>query len=159
VDFSRMGCRTWHMFEANSAEEAWLILNSFRFFDVSNVLFTAFNGRLESASLAAIINGVDRKYRIALDSIERTAEIDLGDAVLNVPAHLLPSTKRGQESERRTAIIAKSRRKKHPPFAAFLDVDAFREEPASVESPAEFVLSSILSTEQGIRAAMAESKD
>jgi hypothetical protein len=140
AQFSRIGCRAWYLFPTDSEAEAKAFLQGLNLFHVSPPLVAAFGGELEHASASVTFVGADRKYKVSFDVVERTIEIDLGEAVVNVPIHTLPS------KERHAALVAQgkaaSRRKSHPPNAAMIDIDASREDPAFVK-PREFVLSSL----------------
>lgn len=155
AEFSRIGCRVWYLFPTQTAEDAMKFLESLNLFDVSSTLTSAFGGEREAASFAVTINGQDRKFRVGFETVERTIEVDLGDAVVNVPVQLLPS------HERKKALIEQqktaSRRRKHPPFAAIIDVDAYREQPAFVK-PGEFLLSSVEFAATGIGALAEKTK-
>lgn len=144
-DFSRIGCRIWFLFpfDERQASDDWL--RSLGVFSVSPALEAAFGGTLESVSLALVIPASDRKFRIGFETVERTVAMDLGDAVLHVPPHQLPSGKRKGDDPRRDALIHRERINKtleqNPPFAAMIDVDAAQEEPELVRA-GDFVRSS-----------------
>jgi hypothetical protein len=150
ADFSRIGCRVWFLFPADSEVESWKFLDSLNLYSVSPALIAAF-GERESATFSMTATGQDRKFKVSCEFVERTIEVDVGEAVVNVPVQALPS------HERRKALLkkleAKSRKEKHPPFATSIDIDAYREDP-EILKPAEFVLSSIKMASEGLRAAI-----
>lgn len=148
VDFSRIGCRIWYLFASETMQQAQQFLESLKLCFVSPAVASAFGGELESSGMAAIISGKDRKFRFSADNAERFAEVDLGDAVLNVPIHFLPSGDRQEAIKSRER--AKSRMRRHPLFATMIDVDAYREEPETAKA-GQFVKSSLEFAENAIR--------
>jgi hypothetical protein len=151
VDFSRIGCRIWYLFPSDTMEEARDFLKSLQLSSASPALSSAFEGEVESSALAVTINGKDRKFRVGADVVERYAEVDLGDALLNISVQSLPSKER-----RRTLVQrekAKSRMRKNPLYATIIDVDAYRDDPQSVKA-GEFVKSSHEKAEKGIYASI-----
>jgi hypothetical protein len=145
-----LGFRVWYLFPSDTREEARQFLADLRVFDVNPKLLSAFSGQQEDASAVVVITGEDRKFRFAAEVTERTMEVDLGDAVVNVPIQLLPSEQRPKARIEREKSA--SLRRKYPPFATAIDVDAYREDPAGVPKPSEFILSSSEYAINGIRA-------
>jgi hypothetical protein len=140
ADFARIGCRAWYLFDAETLEEARKFLASLEFVKVSPAIADAFSGEIESTSLAITLVGKDRKFRIGMDATERAVEVDLGEAVVNVPIHLMVSGQRLEALKARGK--SEKRRRTHPPFAAVIDVDAYRENPSSIK-PEDFIKSSL----------------
>lgn len=138
--FLRMGCRAFYLFPFDTRQEAdeWVLkLGAYQF---SDELIKAFGGELSTASVAAVVQSDDRKFRIGFESVERSVQLDLGDAVLNVPAHLLPAAER--QNQLRKQQRARKLREQNPPFAVMIDLDSFQEEPQLIEA-GQFVRSSV----------------
>jgi hypothetical protein len=88
-EFSRIGFRAWYLFGCRDKEEAENWLRGLPCFSLSPHLSAAFGGQFESAGIAAIIAGNDRKFRVAFNAIERHAQLDLGEGLLQVRASSL----------------------------------------------------------------------
>lgn len=147
AEFSRIGCRIWYLIPANTIEEAWSYLDSLKLYQIAPEIGAAFGGKQESTSMSISIVGEDRKFRLSLSTGERNIEVDLGDAVANVPIYMLPSKERLKANLGK--LEAGKRRRKFPLFATVIDVDAFRDEPETVK-PSEFVQSSFRLANEGL---------
>jgi hypothetical protein len=145
-EFSRIGCRAWYLFAAESMEGAYEFLRSLEIYPVSKKLIDALSGEELGASHAAIISGKDRMFRVGLDAAERAIEVDLGDAVANIPIHSLPSKDRRDALVRQERLRAQGKR--NPLYAAVIDVDAYREEPPPKLEAREFIESSLATVEE-----------
>jgi hypothetical protein len=161
-EFDRIACRAWYLFDAMTLDEANKWLADLNLFSASPHLASGFEGILESSSGAFVITGEDRKFRVNFEAVERTIEVDLGDSIINVPPQQLSTAKnRGEKSPRQQANIKQLRQrefsKKHPPYAAIIDVDAYTESPESIE-PEAFLISSLDLSIKGIRAAAAAAR-
>jgi hypothetical protein len=157
VDFTRIGCRVWYLFPAESMADAHEWLTSLDFFSCSPNLTSGFSGTLEGASGAFVITAEDRKFRIAFEPTERPFEIDLGDTLMSVPSQLLSTEKKpGEKSLREKRAINKlrqtQRQKNFSKFAVSIDVDVFQEFPAVVNTK-DFVTSSLKRAYDGLLAA------
>jgi len=138
-EFSRIGFRIWYLFECKDTAEAEQWLKDLDLYTVSPHLASGFKGTIQAASMAAVIESAERKFRVAFNSIERAIPLNLGDGILNVPAHTLPR----QQREHLARQIRERKRLAHnPPFAAMIDIDAYEEEPQVVE-PGDFVKTSL----------------
>jgi hypothetical protein len=159
-EFSRIGCRLWFLFpfDVQGDAEQWLMsLNCYSFAKSIN---EAFEGTVVATSATVTVAGTDRKFRIAFGTYERTLELDIGDQVLNIPPHLLPSEKqRGQLSERQQAVLEQQKRKKlleqNPRFGVMIDVDSSQEDP-DVVKPRDFVDSSVKQALNRLRQAIGD---
>jgi hypothetical protein len=137
-EFSRIGFRTWYLVPARDEADAEQWLKDQEFFTISKGFLSLFpEGKQKAASIAVIVEADDRHYRVALNSIERTISLELGDNVLNIPAHSLPKNQRDHLIKQ---IKEKKRRQHNPQFAAMVDIDAYQEDPKIVE-PASFLKS------------------
>jgi len=150
AEFTRLGFRIWYLFPSDTREDARQFMSDLGLFDVRPKLLSAFAGEQEETSAVIIINGQDRKFRFATEVTERTMEVDLGDAVVNLPIQALPSEQR--KKARLEQQKSASRRRKYPPFATMIDIDAYREDPAAMPKPSEFMLSSLDYAIKGVRA-------
>jgi hypothetical protein len=134
-DFSRIGFRAWYLFGCRDKEEAEKWLCSLSCYSVSPQFSAAFGGQFESAGVAAVIAGADRKFRVAFNVVERHAQLDLGEELLQVRASSLSKeqNKHLQKQER-----VKRRMRSNPEYAALIDIDAYQEEPLVVD-PRDFI--------------------
>ncbi len=121
-----------------SKEETEQWLQSLGCYSTSEGLATAFAGEVEATNFAVVIAGDDRKFRIAFNGVERQAQMDIGQGILNVRVRDLHKDQRKVLVEQQRI---KARMHRSPEHAAMLDVDAYQEDPAIVE-PRSFVESS-----------------
>jgi hypothetical protein len=137
--FSRIGCRAWFLFEADSKEDAEKWVLGLPFFRVDPKLGEIFDGQISSASASMGVTGPDRSFQISVNAVERQVQLDLGQEILSVRASSLPKRQREHLSAQQ-----KVRRKvsASPQFAAMLDIDAFQDEPPSID-PKDFVRTSL----------------
>jgi hypothetical protein len=131
--FDRIGCRLWYVFPAESKEESEEWLQSLGCYSVSQTLIRAFGGAMEALGVAVVISSHDRKYRISFNGVERTATLDLGNAVLNIRIKDLPS---GQQELLREQERTKARVRRTPDFPAMIDIDAYVENPEAPDAKA-----------------------
>jgi hypothetical protein len=139
-EFSRVGFRAWFIFPCASKDEAEMWLQSLGCFSASADLASTFHGQIEAVNLAVVIAGDDRKFRIAFTGVERQAQLDIGQGILNVRIRDLNKDQREMLLEQQK-VKARLRRPEH---AAMIDVDAYQEDPA-ILSPRVFVESSYTS--------------
>ena len=154
-DFTRIGLRTWHLFEFDSTIEATKWHANLGIYTLSGDLTNTFEATIEAASIAILLSSKERQYRLSLSSVERQAQLDLGEEILNVRASKLS---KDQDKFLRRQLEAKRRIHANPLFAAMVDIDAFQEQPISVD-PRDFITNSmtqcaesLTKLEAGIRA-------
>lgn len=139
TEFTRIGFRTWYLFECKNTAEAEKWLRALGLYQVSPNLESGFGGRIEATSMAVVIEAADRRFRVAFNSIERSIPLNLGDGLLNIPAHSLP---RHQKEHLVEQIKLKKKLAHNPPFAAMIDIDAYQDDPRVVD-PGDFVRSNL----------------
>jgi hypothetical protein len=145
-EFTRIGLRAWYLFACNTKEEAEKWILDLGYYDVCAKSKTAFNGEVETTNFTMILSSHDRKFRIALNGVENQAQLNLGKEILSVRASSLPKDQR--------EVLLKQMKVRHrmlvnPDFAAMIDVDAFQEDPISVD-PSDFIKTSIEQVENGL---------
>jgi hypothetical protein len=130
-EFTRIGLRMWYLFPSTDQKDAesWLI--KLGCFGVSNKLADAFESSVDSAGVSVVMTGENRKFRVAFNGVERHSQVDMGEGILNVRASGL--------SRDQNKVFMEQQRVKHrmlqnPEHAAMIDVDAFVEEPNSIET-------------------------
>lgn len=121
-------------------------------YSLSPQFSAAFGGQFESAGIAAVIAGNDRKFRVAFNAIERHAQLDLGEGLLQVRASSL-SKKQNKHLQKQELV--KRRMRSNPEYAALIDIDAFQEEPDSVD-PRDFIETSLQQIPAGLTKAVSE---
>lgn len=134
-EFTRIGFRAWYVFQCQSRQDAEQWLKSLGCYSVSESVEKAFQGAIEAINVAVVVSGSDRKYRLSFNGVERQAELEVGQAILNIRARDLPKNQREhlQEQTRVKKILRQS-----PEHAAMIDVDVFQEDPLEV-APQDFV--------------------
>lgn len=151
-EFTRIGFRAWHLFGCESKEEAESWLSNLGLYVMQEPLISAFGGEKEVLGVTIVVSGSDRKYRIAFNAVERQAEIDLGEAILTVQASKLSG---GQRKFLLDQEKVKRRMRANPKYPAMIDIDAFQEEPLSVE-PRDFIKTSHEEITKRLMAAIAK---
>ncbi len=134
-DFSRIGFRAWYLFEKDSREQSEKWLLNLGLYSFSDFFKKKFAGDLESAGVAVVVVGTDAKYRIAFNAVERQAQFDFGQGLLNIPAR---SLHKDQHEHLQRQIEVKKRMRQNPEFAVMIDVDCFVDDPEVVE-PINFI--------------------
>ncbi len=136
-DFTRVGFRAWYLFPCSSKDESEKWLTDCGCYTVAPHLVSAFGSQIDSSSMSVVVQGEDRKYRIAFNGVERRAEIDIGQGILGVRARDLHE---GQREFLVKQERAKARLRQSPEYAVMIDVDGFQEDP-EVVAPKDFVAS------------------
>jgi hypothetical protein len=149
--FTRVGCRIWYFFEADSKENAEKWLLDLGICQVSPHLERVFESKISSASTVVVMAGADRMYRISMNSVERSAQLDLGSEILTVRAS---SLSKEQNKFLLKQLDAKKRMLASPGFAAMIDVDAYQEEPVTIDAR-DFVATTIKLVAQKLPQAIA----
>lgn len=148
--FGRIGCRLWYIFPCESQEESEDWLASLGCYNVNDKLIRAFGGTREALSVAVVIAGDDRCYRVAFNGVQRTASIDLGKGILNVRARDL---EKNQQEFLREQEKTKARIRRSPEYPAMIDVDAYVEEPEVLDAR-QFVETTFAEALQRLRKAV-----
>lgn len=130
-EFSRIGFRAWFVFSCASKEEAEQWLQGLGCYSTSDTLAVAFAGEIEATNFAVVIAGEDRKFRIAFNGVERQAQMDIAQGILNVRVRDLHKDQKRVLLEQQRM---KARLHRSPEHAAMIDVDAYQEDPSLVES-------------------------
>jgi len=137
-EFTRIGFRAWYVFACSSREDAEQWLRDLGCYRVEPKLVSAFGSDIDSSSMSVVILGHDRKFRIALNGVEIQAQIDFGQGILSVSARSLSEDQKSFLIEQQRV---KRRLRQSPEFAAMIDIDAFHEDPVTIE-PKDFITSS-----------------
>ena len=85
--------------------------------------------------VAIVVVGTDAKYRIAFNGVERQAQFDFGQGLLNIPAR---SLHKGQHEHLQKQLEIKKRMRQNPEFAIMIDIDCFVDDPEIIE-PTNFI--------------------
>ena len=107
TEYERLGFRQWYYFSFESKEETEQWLRDLRLFSFSADLAASFGATPEAMGVSLILQGQECHYRIALNGIERSAQLPMGDTSLNVRASAV--------SQRQKAVLVealKQRRRK-----------------------------------------------
>ncbi|MCI0622491.1 MAG: hypothetical protein L0387_12660 [Acidobacteria bacterium] len=143
-EFKRIGIREWHLFPGEDKESSERWLSGMGCYTISPRLCEAFDGKVESTGVTVIIDGLDRKFRIGFNQVERSAQLDLGQEILHVRAS---SLSKNQDKVLRQQMQVRRRLLANPEFAAMIDIDAFIEDPSFVD-PRDFVETSTRQIEE-----------
>jgi hypothetical protein len=131
TEYERLGFRQWYYFSFDAKEETEQWLRELRLFSFSPDLAASFNATPESLGVSLILQGQECHYRIALNSIERSAQLPMGgDTNLNVRAS---GVSQRQKSVLLEALKQKRQRKLNSSYAAVLDIDTYRNEPKELD--------------------------
>lgn len=144
--FVREGFRVWFLFGTESEADSQKWISSLESSRIAPSVTNAFQGTLESEGHVAVISARERKYRIAINPVERLEHLDLGNEALRVLPRKLPQ-------KQREALIAKLKAKKrllaNPEFAVMIDVDAYVDRPIEVV-PGDFIHQSLETIEHSL---------
>jgi hypothetical protein len=80
----------------------------------------------EAMGVSVVLQGQECHYRIALNGIERSAQLPMGDKALNVRAS---AVSKNQRDVLIAALKQKRQRQISSSYAAVLDIDTYRKEP------------------------------
>jgi hypothetical protein len=133
MDFRRIGYREYYYFPFDSKNESEAWLQGLGLFTVAPALYEAFHAAPEALGVALSLEGQACRYRVALNGVERAAQIAVGDTVLNVRASAASEKQRHALLE---ALKQKRQRQINSAYAVVLDVDAFLLAPAEPDLPA-----------------------
>ena len=151
TEFTRIGFRQQYYFPFDSKEDSENWLQALGLMTVSPALYQAF-GTPDSLGFAVVVQGSECRYRIALNGIERPAQIPIGGSMLTVR----PSgTHRRQKKELLEALKKQHQRQINSAFAVLLDMDAFLLDPVEPNLP-EFVQVRLQTNLQQFRNALAK---
>lgn len=130
TEFTRIGYREQYHFPFESKEEAekWII--DLGLFSVSPNLLQAFQATQEALGAGVVVQGQDCQYRIALNGIERPAQVPVGDSSVVVRE---TAATRKQKQVLLEALKKQRQRQINSAFAVVLDIDAFLLEPAECD--------------------------
>jgi hypothetical protein len=134
-EFTRIGLRAWYLFRCDSTEDSERWLRTLGVVQVSERVTKAFGGEIESVSGSLVIVGQERKYRIGFNAAEKSAEINRGSETVVLRQSGL--------TQKQDAIYKRQLKQKRyghgaPVYAAVVDIDAYVDNPHSVE-PRDFV--------------------
>jgi hypothetical protein len=130
AELTRVGYREQYYFSFDSKEEAEKWIQGLGLFSVSPSLLQAFQATAEALGAALVVEGQDCRYRIALNGIERAAQIPVGESSVVIQETI--ATKK-QKRVLVEAMKKKRHRQINTAFAAVLDIDAFLLEPAECD--------------------------
>jgi hypothetical protein len=124
--FERLGYRECYYFPFDNKDESESWIRDLNLISVSPTLHQAFGGEPDSLGCTLVTQGTDCRYRIALNGIERSAEIPVGDTILTVRE---TGASKDQKKALLKAMKQKRQRQINAAFAVVLDIDAFLLEP------------------------------
>lgn len=148
--FLRLGFRIWFMFPTDSEQESNRWIRDLGVCSVTPEVSKAFGGQLESEGYVLLVNGADRRFRIAINAVERLEVLDLGVEALTALPRRLPKKQREALLEK---LKAKQRVLSNPETGVMIDVDAYVEEPIEVD-PADFITQSLSTIEEKLPRAL-----
>lgn len=148
--FVREGFRVWYLFATESDEDSQKWISGLQAFRVADSVTRAFDGQLESESHVAVITTRDRKFRIAVNAVERLETLDLGTEALKTLPRSLP---KGQRQALFKQAQVRRRVLSNPELAVMIDVDAFIEDPIEVV-PIDFIQRSLQMIEDALLKAL-----
>jgi hypothetical protein len=130
TELTRVGYREQYHFPVESKEEAEKWIGELGLFSVSPNLLQAFQATLETLGVALVVRGQECSYRIAVNGIERPAQIPVGDSSVVVRE---TATSKKQRKALLEAMKKQRQRQINSAFAVVLDIDAFLLEPAECD--------------------------
>jgi hypothetical protein len=148
--FRREGFRVWYIFPTASDEESRDWTNRLGSVSLGDRVTKAFSAKLESLGYTIVIESEERKFRISLNPVERTEQLDLGNESLRQLPRTLPKDQREHLLKQ---LGQKHRLLVSPGFAVMVDVDAYIEDPLAID-PRDFINESLKAIEDGLPRAL-----
>lgn len=130
TEFSRLGFRQIYYFTFESKEETESWLRQLGLISVSPTLAEGFQADPEAMGASIVMRGETCSFRIALNGIERPAQIPWGESTMNIRASTASKRQREILIE---AQKANRKRQINSSFAAELDIDSYRIDPVELE--------------------------
>lgn len=130
TEISRLGYREMHYFSFDSKEESEKWLQDLGLFSVSSCLLDSFQARQEALGISLVVQGKDCQYRIAMNGLERAAQIPVGDSSVNI------RTTAASAKQKKALLEAMKRQRQrqiNSAFSVVLDIDAFLLHPAECD--------------------------
>ena len=137
--FTRIGCRIFYFFNCSTKPEVEAWLKELGCYSYSPAFIKAFGNTVETTAMTIFIAGEDRMYRVAFNRIERNLPLELDQQILHISPKSLSSDQRNMRKKR---IQALELQRQNPDHAAMIDIDAFIENPISID-PSQFAETSI----------------
>lgn len=126
TEFMRLGFRETYYFSCDSKEESEEWISGLGVLTVAPSVFEAYKAKPEAIGLRLVLEAENCRYRIALDGIERPAQVPVGEMTLNIHKASLHEKQGKALTE---ALKKKRQRQLDAAFAVKLDIDAFQLEP------------------------------
>lgn len=127
----RVGYRENYHFPFASKDESETWLRELGLCSINSDLYRTFGGEPDALGFSIIMKGEDCRYRIALNGVERSAEVPVGDTVLRVRES---TTHSNQKKILLEAMKKQRQRQINSAYAVVLDIDAFLVEPEAIDS-------------------------
>lgn len=129
-EWSRIGFREHYYFPCESKTDAEEWLRQLGICSVSTTLAESFNCKLDAVGFSAVMDGEECSYRIALNGVERPAQVSIGDTNLSIRPSRLPEN---QKAALVRTLKKQRQRQINSAFAVALDIDAYRTDPVELE--------------------------
>lgn len=134
-EITRVGYREQYYFSFDSKEESENWIQGLGLFTVVPGFMESFKSQMEACGVSLVLQGQDCQYRVAVNGIERHAQIPVGDVSINIHAS---KVSKGQEKALREALKQQRQRQINSAFAVALDIDAYLLDPVEPDI-ADFV--------------------
>ncbi len=130
TEWSRIGFRELYYFpcETKADSEQWM--RELGLVSLSASVATSFEGRVDSVGVAVVVEGEDCSFRIAINGIERPAQLPVGAATLTIRSSGLSAK---QDEALNKTLLQKRQRQINAAFAAVVDIDAYRNDPIELD--------------------------
>jgi hypothetical protein len=138
-EFLRVGLRAWYIARCESKPEAEKWLASLEVYSISDKARKAFGEVVDAVGIAIVIAGEDRMYRLSLNGVERSGQIDRANDTVPIRASMLSNDQKRIYKQR---LNQKRNPGGMPQYAAMIDIDAYQENPYDVD-PRDFAESSL----------------
>lgn len=130
TEFTRVGYREKYFFSFESKEAAEDWIAQLGLFNVAPALLDAFQAKPDAISMAVNAHGPNCRYRIAIGSLERPAQVPVGDTNVVVQAS---TASKEQRRILRETLKKQRQRQIDSAFSVMLDIDAFLLEPGECD--------------------------
>jgi hypothetical protein len=130
ADYSRVGYREHYYFAFENKDDSEKWLQELGLIQVASSLYQAFEATHDLMSFIVGMQGPTCRYQITLSGIERSAQVPVSAAVLNVRTSAVPKNQKKLLLE---SMKKQRQRQINSAFAVVLDIDAFLVDPVELD--------------------------
>jgi len=151
-EFAKISTSVSCTYSCSGKEDAERWIMGLKAWEISDKYSSAFGGNIEAATAMIAFVGDDRKYQLKFSVIEKQPQLERGANSINIRTNTLS---RGQDKAFKKRLLEKHTGLKHPIFASLIEVDAYQEDPISVDIH-DYITTSVRNSLQNLNRAVAK---